>query len=340
MIKNTSNLIISSRVRLARNFEGRNFFSAITKQEAEDNIRDVFYSINEDETFARYDMDKLQKEDIELMIEKHLISKALSDTKNGAAIINDDETISIMVNEEDHLRLQCIEEGLNLENAYKKINKIDDKILEDFNVAYDAAYGFLTTCITNVGTGLRASVMIFLPALTRLDRINEILKKAEKAGLTIRGERGEGSKPSGNCYQISNETTLGISENEIIRAISKAANDIAVLELTAQEELLKERELETKDEIVKAYYNLKHGHMLSDESFIDLMATLKLGILVGLVEPVDGDDSVILKIDEMIKNLKPAAIKTIMEDKPSKRDEEVFRASEVRKFLQSLNLMV
>ncbi|MCL2483873.1 MAG: ATP--guanido phosphotransferase [Firmicutes bacterium] len=329
-------------MRLARNFRGKGFFTNLKDKEAEDNIRDVYYSINESKTFALYKLDELKDLDKSLMVEKHLISKALLDSKCAAAIINDDETISVMVNEEDHLRLQCITPGLSLGMAYRKINIIDDKILEDFEIAYDAAYGFLTTCITNVGTGMRASVMMFLPSLTRLDRMGEISEIAKKSGLTIRGEKGEGSKPEGSIYQFSNDTTLGVSETEIIRTIEKACVDVAALEFKAGEELLRLKRERTEDEIIRAYYVLKNARMLESAEFVSKMESLKLGYLLGLIE-IEKKPSVVdetenenglVFFDNILNTLKESNIKILAKgNAKTPEQEKIFRASVVRERL-------
>ncbi|MCL2771424.1 MAG: hypothetical protein FWD89_03885, partial [Firmicutes bacterium] len=238
--------------------------------------------------------------------------------------------------------LQCITPGLSLGMAYRKINIIDDKILEDFEIAYDAAYGFLTTCITNVGTGMRASVMMFLPSLTRLDRMGEISEIAKKSGLTIRGEKGEGSKPEGSIYQFSNDTTLGVSETEIIRTIEKACVDVAALEFKAGEELLRLKRERTEDEIIRAYYVLKNARMLESAEFVSKMESLKLGYLLGLIE-IEKKPSVVdetenenglVFFDNILNTLKESNIKILAKgNAKTPEQEKIFRASVVRERL-------
>ena len=211
--------IIMSRIRLARNVKGLPF--RIKDQTlAREVVKRVNRALVRSDTFNLYFVSNLSDIKLEAMKERHLISENLIENADyGAALINQDESISVMVNEEDHIREQCFMRGLMLKEAYQRITKIDDDIAKNLNLAFDQNFGYLTACPTNVGTGMRASVMMFLPALTESGKISMLEDEVSKLGLTIRGVYGEGTRAEGYNYQISNEVTLGVSEEDIIGAL-------------------------------------------------------------------------------------------------------------------------
>lgn len=295
-------VVISSRVRLARNVQGFPFY--INDERASVIARTVTDTARELGNFEVYPMSKLSGtvESYSLM-EKHLISPDLiKNKKNGVAIISEDRTVSIMVNEEDHLRQQCIMKGLSLDKAYEKIDMIDDALSQKLKFAFHPKYGYLTTCITNLGTGLRASVMMFLPALTMIRSLEQVVANVGRLNLTIRGVYGEGSDYEGYIYQISNRNTLGISEKEIIDAVKNAALHITEAELAARDYLISNNEVETKDKIMRSYGILSNCYKLSNNEFMKLIAMVKLGEYYGLTH-LDGVD-----LDKLIEDVQPAGI--------------------------------
>lgn len=285
-------IVISSRVRLARNIQKYPFPNKIDinrGRELVTLIENEFYKSSyfksNYETIYMWESDDLTSTSY---LEKHLISDRLIQNRNGSAFIKDkNELVSIMINEEDHLRLQCIVGGLNLKEAYAELNKIDDLLEETLEYAYDKDLGYLTTCPTNVGTGLRASVMIHLPALTKSGAIDRLVNMLGKMGMTLRGLFGEGSKGYGNIYQISNQVTLGPSEEEIIDSLMAIVNNIITEEKSAREKYLKSYEYETKDKIMRALGILKYSMVLTSKEALNLMSYLRLGIEMGIINDID-----------------------------------------------------
>ncbi|MBQ4049351.1 MAG: ATP--guanido phosphotransferase, partial [Clostridia bacterium] len=237
-----NDVIISSRVRLARNLSDFPFYA-----EGEDALRIAKNVSDAVKDLGHYDVHLMSNlngnvESYSLM-EKHLISPDLiKNKKSGVAIISEDKTVSIMVNEEDHLRQQCITQGFSLDEAYRKIDDLDTHLSKKLNFAFHQKLGYLTTCITNLGTGLRASVMMFLPALSMTRSLEEVVANVSRLNLTVRGVYGEGSDHEGYIYQISNQNTLGISEQEIIDAVKKAATHIRDAEIAARNSLMSSAE--------------------------------------------------------------------------------------------------
>lgn len=232
--------LVSTRIRLARNLEGYPFPSHLKgEKQAKEIIRLVSSGLNRLADFKLYYMDAIDDWEANSLVENHLISRDLVARKRlGAALINDDKSISVMINEEDHLREQCIIKGLQLRRAYDRLSEIDSKIGRSIKFAYDERLGYLTACPTNLGTGLRASVMLFLPAITINDSLREVVKYISRLGLTVRGMYGEGSDAEGYMYQVSNEITLGETEDKILSLVESVARNIFEQE-KAEREMLK-----------------------------------------------------------------------------------------------------
>ena len=229
--------IMTSRVRLARNLQGCPFRIKNPAQ-AKDIAKKVNRAIVKADTFNLYFTSNLSDIKLEAMKERHLISKNLiANRACGAALINQDESISVMVNEEDIIREQCFKKGFSLSEAYKQLSIIDNELEKNLTLAYDEKLGYLTACPTNLGPGLRASVMMFLPALTMTNSLEHVLANLSRLNLTIRGVYGEGSDHEGFIYQISNKRTLGLSEQEIIDAVKKASVHISEAEISARKYL-------------------------------------------------------------------------------------------------------
>jgi len=285
-------IVISSRVRLARNLQNYSFPNKLDTHKGREVVaivEEAFYkSAYMEENFESiymWDNDDITNKSF---LEKHLISDKLIANKDRATFIKDsNETISIMINEEDHLRLQCIVGGLNLKEAYKEINKIDNLLEESLDFAYDKDLGYLTTCPTNVGTGLRASVMVHLPALTKSGAIDGMINMLSKMGLTIRGLFGEGSKGHGNIYQISNQVTLGPSEEEIIDNLLAVINNIISEEKSAREKYMKSYEHETKDSIMRSLGILRYANVITSKEALNLLSYVRLGVEVGIIKDID-----------------------------------------------------
>lgn len=286
-----SDIVISSRIRLARNIKGIPF---TTKCKTED-LEKVINIMNNEVNSLGYGlklfrMDKIDNVTKLSLIEKHLISpEFVAKTENSitqnlkAILLNDDENICIMVNKEDHLRIQVFSAGLDLENLKNLIVEIDEKIDEACHYACDRKYGYLTTCPTNVGTGMKASVMVHLPALTITGNINKVLQIVNSFGMNIRGLYGEGTQSLGNIYQISNNQSLGLTEDEIVKNLNIITSKIIEQERLARKNLTKEP-LELEDRICRSYGILTNARKLTSEECLKLWSDVKLGMDLGIIE--------------------------------------------------------
>ncbi|MDE6398513.1 MAG: ATP--guanido phosphotransferase, partial [Clostridiales bacterium] len=258
-------------------------------------------------------------------------SDLLGNKKYGAAIISGDETVSIMVGEEDHIREQCILQGFALTEAYHKINAVDDEISRAVTFAYDPKLGYLTACPTNVGTGMRASAMMFLPGLSITRNLEQCVGAVARLNMTIRGVYGEGSEADGYLYQISNQKTLGVSEQEILSSVQASIAHIAEAELRARDELYKSGESVLKDRIMRAYGVLCHAYMLDSKEFMKLLAYVKLGIYYGLIKVSDAQ-----RMEKLVTDGQPANIMNLSGKPLDGEERDVFRAAYVAKTLKSI----
>lgn len=284
----SESIVVSSRVRIARNFAGMLFPSRLESKKGLELIPKIASAVSPLGKFRIYAMNKLGAEDAEVMWEKHLISREiLTNKESGAAIVRNDELVSILVNEEDHMRVQCIMKGLTLDKAYSTINDIDDEIATVLDYAFSPKYGFLTSCVTNTGNGLRASVMLFLPALTLTEKISQVIESLKSKGLTVRGELGEGSNPSGYMYQISNAISFGITERETISNVVTAVKRI--VELEKSERKIMKNSLKTRDICMRAWGILTNAVLLSFDEFMTLAGQVKLGVALDFLSLKDNN---------------------------------------------------
>lgn len=332
MAKDYSSIVVSSRVRLSRCLEGVPFPSKMDSETGNKVVNKVYNAIAEEDDFKVYKIKDIPQDDAYVLQEKHLISHDLIENNEcGAAFINEAETISIMVNEEDHIREQCLLGGLNLESAYRLLEKIDKQICKKIDIAYDVNLGFLTSCITNVGTGLRVSVMLFLPALTLTNKMNNIIDNLKKNGMTVRGAYGEATDYLGYLYQVSNERTLGKNDQEYISQINRIVTQICDLEVEARKQLLIAREAEVIDIVNRAYGVLTNCYLLSCEEFMKLAGEIKMGIALNLVRMKDN-----FIVDKLLASCTPYSLIKLSGNNITSANEELkFRASYVSKVLKS-----
>lgn len=323
--------IIKTRVRLARNISGYPFKIQDTHL-AINLVKKVHRSVIQTQNFELIFASKLSNLKLQAMKERHLISQNLIDNKErGAVLINEDETLSIMINEEDVLREQCLLKGLMLKEAYQTLDKIDDAISKELDFAFDKKFGYLTACPTNVGTGLRASVMLFLPALTESGKINDLADEVAELGLTIRGVYGEGSKAEGSIYQVSNEVTFGVNESEILRKVEDTVMDICLAERDEMETIYGKNDLETMDKAMKSYGVLTNAVMLNYGEFLTHIANVKLGAMLGMINISDVD-----KIDDLIILVRNANLSAHKGKNLSDREGQILRAEIVSKTLKKI----
>ncbi|MCL2540533.1 MAG: ATP--guanido phosphotransferase [Firmicutes bacterium] len=280
-----SNIIISSRIRLARNLRGVPFPNKLTAQAAREYVsRPISKILSDNCNLTVINIMDLTQTEQHILHERRLISKDLfQNALNGIVALNNDESISVMVNEEDHIREQCILPGLFLLECFEELNNVDDELLSGLNIAFDSKLGFLTSSPTNLGTGMRASVMCFLPALTILNKINDSILNMTKLGITVRGGYGEGSNAEGYMYQVSNSSTLGISEFDIIRNVTEAVRALAKEEAAARVVLYREQATGLTDEVFRAWGILTNCFKLDMHEFLMLLSKIKMGVALGII---------------------------------------------------------
>ncbi len=325
-----SDVVLSTRIRLARNLKNIPFVSRYTKAEANqilEKVESIVPSLGYGLKFLRLDkMDAITKLSL---IEKHLISPefAVDKDKIRAILINEEENICIMINEEDHLRLQIISAGLELENTLNLAIEIDKKLETLVNYAFSEKYGFLTACPTNVGTGLRSSVMVHLPALTLTGNIKKVLEAVNGFGMNIRGVYGEGSKSQGDIYQISNKQSLGISEEEIIKNLKAVIDRIIEQERMARK-ILGKNHIELEDRVYRAYGILKNCRKISSEECKSLLSDIKLGTDLGIIKELND-----LKVNQLILYTKPANLQKYVGKSLEDYERDITRAEVIKQII-------
>jgi len=283
-----SDIIISSRIRVARNLANLPFPHLLSFEQAEQVISSVGDVIAKKSLSGKTgDFELIRMTDLppverQILVEKHLISPdLLDDFQKKAVAVREDEILSVMINEEDHLRLQCLMAGLNLNEAWTAINQLDNELEAGLDYTFDEHLGYLTACPTNVGTGIRASVMLHLPGLVKIDQIKNVLFTINKLGLAVRGLYGEGTEASGNLFQFSNQVTLGQTEEDIVTNLISVARQLLNQERTAREALFKQRREQMEDRAGRAYGLLKHARLMSSDEVMRLLSDLRLGIDLG-----------------------------------------------------------
>lgn len=285
-----SDIVLSSRIRLARNFEEHQYPMLFSQEEAKAIIinmesilnKSVFDKFGQMELMKIDEMQPLQKR---VLVEKHLISPNLAESSPyGAVLLTENEEISIMVNEEDHIRIQCLYPGLQLEQALDAANEIDDWLENNIQYAFDEQLGYLTSCPTNVGTGLRASVMMHLPGLILTQQINRIIPAINQLGLVVRGIYGEGSEALGNIFQISNQITLGKSEEDICRDLKGVVSQLISQERYSREALRKTSNIQLEDRVFRSYGVLTNSRIIETKEAAKCISDVQLGIDMGYIK--------------------------------------------------------
>lgn len=282
----SSTVVLSTRIRLARNFATFPFphrlFDTRVADDMIDTVEDALSSLDE---FITYRLAETDDDTIKRLLENNLISPALVEHADiSAVIVNKEETVSVMINEEDHIREQCILPGANVWGCYEMLTGIDDEIDGKVKLAFDEHFGYLTACPTNIGTGLRCSVMLFLPALSKRGLIPTLKEKMSHLGMTLRGTHGEGTEASGYLYQLSNEITLGLSEMKILSEVNSAVLKIIEFEGEERKNLFALDQYAIQDSTKRAYAILTNAVLLPYQEFVSLLADLKLGVSLDIFE--------------------------------------------------------
>lgn len=332
---NLADVVVSSRVRLARNLRDTPFPHLLEERsaiETLDRIFKVIESVNKKGTWGELttiDLADLSPLDRQVLVEKHLMSPQHSGPGPGKGLATrPDERVSIMVNEEDHLRIQCLFSGLELDEAWITANGTDDLLDEGLDFAYDDTIGFLTACPTNAGTGLRASVMVHLPALAIGDEVSRVLAAVNKLGLVIRGLYGEGTEGKGNVFQISNQITLGQTEKEIIENLSLVAKQVVAEEKKFRENLYKTRRVELEDRIFRAWGILSNARSMSSTEAVKLWSDVRLGVELEMMPGLD-----VRGINEILVLAQPSFVQRVIGKELGPEERDVKRAELIRKHL-------
>lgn len=329
-----SDIVISSRVRLARNLKDVPFPHLLSESKSLKIVNEVHNSLKQNPALAEeiqlYNMKELSSEQRTLLSEMHLISPDMTDSLKGAVIINQDETMSIMINEEDHLRMQTMLSGLRLEEASELADKIDDLLEEELDYAFDEKKGYLTACPTNVGTGIRASVMMHLPVLTMMDQIGNIFATISQVGLVVRGLYGEGTQAHGNLYQISNQITLGKSEEDIIQNVMGVARQIITSERKARENLSGEARTRLEDKILRSYGILKNARLITSQEALSHISDVRLGVDLGIIKDLRTSD-----LNGLFITTGPSYIQEMLNKALAPLERDFYRADFIRKKIKN-----
>ena len=327
-------IVISSRVRLARNLKTHAFPGWAKKAERLQILEEIKPGVEAlpemQDAFSEYlqDLSALEKQ---ILVERHLISREHAAKSLGSAVVmNRKQTLSIMINEEDHLRMQAIRSGLQLKNVFKMIDKADSALESKLDFAYHPRLGYLTACPSNVGTGMRASAMVHLPALVLSEQINQIVQAVNKIGLAVRGLYGEGTEAMGNLFQVSNQITLGEREDEMISRLNKVIEQIIEHEQNARKMLLSKRPATLLDQIGRGYGILTHAYAMTSKEALNLLSFMKLGIDLELF-PQDCQ----VPIDELFMETQPAHLQKGTQQKLAAEERDSLRAEIIREKLKS-----
>ena len=325
-------IVMSSRVRLARNLADYPFAHWASKKEQEtvlETSRKSIFSVKKLKDSLFLEIGKLDPIDKQFLVERHLMSKEhMVDSENKGLCVGQDEVISIMINEEDHMRMQVMKSGFNLKEAWQILNDIDTELSNSLNFAYSVDFGYLTACPTNTGTGMRASVMLHLPSLVMTKQIGKVLQAITKLSLTARGLYGEGTEASGNFFQISNQVSLGHKEDDIIDNIDRIIKQIVDHEQSARETLLAQNREALEDRIWRAYGTLKSAHIITSTETIDLLSLARLGVDLGVIKQADRT-----LINELFVITQPAHLQKLEKKKLSPNQRDVKRAEIIREKL-------
>ena len=330
-----ADVVISSRVRLARNLAGLPFVAKANRRqryEVLESCRSQILAKPLSDNTLFVHLNDATALDRQLLVERHLISRqhgaAKNDVPRGVAV-GSEETFAIMVNEEDHLRIQVLRSGMQLSDAFEQINAIDDMLEEKLEYAYSRRFGYLTACPTNVGTGIRVSVMLHLPALQLTGEIDKVKRAARDMHLAVRGMFGEGSEAQGDLYQVSNQTTLGKSEQEILADFEQTVvPQIINYELQARQALVRDRGPQLDDKLWRAWGTLTHARVIGTKEVLSLLSHVRLGVNLGRIEGVDTRT-----LNELFLLTQPAHLQRLSEEEMDPGTRRIARAKLIRQRL-------
>jgi protein arginine kinase len=322
---------------VARNLKGYAFPHLLELEKAEQVIYAVQFALENQAikdqigVLETSRMSELSPVERQILVEKHLISPNLLEEYGKKAVaLRDDEVISIMINEEDHLRIQCLLPGLQLEKAWTLVNQIDDSLENTLDYAFSEKFGYLTACPTNVGTGMRASVMLHLPGLVLVDQVGAILATISKLGFTVRGLYGEGTEALGNLFQLSNQVTMGHSEEEIINSLNSVTRQILTQEREARKALLQQRKDQLEDQVGRSYGLLKYAHMISSKEAMRRLSDVRMGVDLQLITGPTAE-----QLTELMVMTRPAYLMNQRENNLNSLQLDILRAQTIRNKLNN-----
>jgi protein arginine kinase len=320
---------ISTRIRLARNLKGVPFPNNANETQLNKINDEISRTIKERppiEQLALIKVEELTANDRLILVEKHLCSPQFIDQPHlRMLLINHEQSVSIMVNEEDHLRIQAITAGFSLEGALGLANQMDDYFEESLDLCFDENYGYLTSCPTNVGTGLRASVMLHLPGLAMVDQVKKVLTALIHIGISIRGLYGEGTESIGDLYQVSNSVTLGRTEADLSGNLRSVCRQVIERERAVRESLLKDSRIQLEDRVCRSYGILTQARMLSSQEGLKLLSDVKLGVELGIIPKIDKR-----MLKELLFLIRASILQKIIGKELSPAERDFYRASIIR----------
>lgn len=327
-----SDIVISSRIRLARNLADYPFISrasATDRAEIERTLRERVLRVRAAAELAYFDVDKLEGIDRQFLVERQLISREHAEAEGARGVaIDPQERVSLMINEEDHLRIQVMHSGLDLQGAWEQINSIDDLVESQVTYAFSDRLGYLTACPTNVGTGMRVSVMLHLPALVITRQIEKLFRSLQKISLAVRGLYGEGSQAMGDFYQISNQITLGRAETDLVKQVGDVVPTIIDYERKAREFLVRESQETLHDRVSRAYGILRTAQTISSEETMHLLSSVRMGVNLGLIPDLE-----IPALNKLFIYTQPAHLQKLTGSELDTADRNIERARYLRRHL-------
>lgn len=326
-------IVLSSRIRLARNIRSYPFPHYASESQLDEIVKLTERAMPKSKGFRLIKLEELSPVERMVLVEKHLVSpQHVAHPAHRGVLLRDDEAVSIMVNEEDHLRIQSIFPGFKMEEAWELASTVDDDMESVLDIAFDENHGYLTACPTNVGTGLRASVMLHLPALVLVDQVKKILAALSHLGLNVRGLYGEGTEAHGNLFQISNQVTLGHREEDLIGKLISATRQVVDKERSAREMLLKENRVQLEDRLCRAYGILTQARLISSEEALRLLSDVRLGADVGVIPNANAQ-----AVRELFLLTRGAILQSIIGKDMGAGERDFYRASVIREHLKNLN---
>jgi len=329
-------IVLSSRVRLARNLKGAAFPGWAKKAErikTLEVIRPAVQALPQMAERFSETMDNLTLLDKNILVERHLISREHAAKNAGSGLVlNRDETLCVMINEEDHLRMQALRPGLQLKQAWQAIDQVDSRLEKKLEYAFTPDLGYLTACPTNIGTGIRVSAMLHLPGLVLAEHINQIIQAVNKLGLAVRGLYGEGTEALGNVFQVSNQMTLGEAEPDIVERLNKVLSQIIEHEENARGSLLEKKPKTVYNHIGRAYGILANAHSISSKETMNLLSLMRLGVDLGLFPDLER-----ALVDELFVITQPNHLQKRYSDKLTAEERDLLRADMLRERLRTVS---